>query len=61
MRNTDRLPLPRDFLERISRVGTGKEYTRLMQGQELRQDYLAGIGRPELAKVYEQYFFMLED
>ena len=61
MRNTDRLPLPRDFLERISRVGTGKEYTRLMQGQELRQDYLAGIGRPDLAKVYEQYFFMLED
>jgi len=61
MRNTDRLPLPRDFLERISRIGTGKEYTRLMQAQELREDYLSAMGRPDLAEVYKQYFFMLED
>ena len=60
-RNSNRLPLPERFLQRLSRIGTGKEYQKIMASQLLREESLKLDNKPELAELYRRYFLMLED
>tara|TARA_Y100000593_G_scaffold64940_1_gene119657 strand:+ start:1862 stop:11635 length:9774 start_codon:yes stop_codon:yes gene_type:complete len=60
-RNSNRLPLPEKFLQRLSRVGTGKEYQKIMASQALREQRFKFNNKPELAERYRRYFLMIED
>ena len=60
-RNSNRLPLPELFLQRLSQIGTGKEYQKVMASQLLREESLKLDKKPELAERYRRYFLMLED
>ena len=60
-RNSNRLPLPEKFLQRLSRIGTGKEYQKIMASQALREQRFKFNNKPELAERYRRYFLMIED
>ena len=57
-RNTSRLPIPYQFLERIKYLGEAKEYKRIMKAQQLREDYFIAQGREDLASKARDLFLM---
>ena len=57
-RNTSRLPIPYQFLERIKYLGEAKEYKRIMKAQELRELYLSVLERPDLVSKSRDLFLM---
>jgi len=60
-RNTSRLPIPYQFLERIKYLGEAKEYKRIMRAQQLREDYFIAQDRKDLASKSRDIYLMLED
>ena len=59
-RNNDDLPMPVEFLERLSKIGK-KEYARIVQAQKLREEFFIAADRPDLAEEIHNWYFMLED
>ncbi len=60
-RNTSRLPIPYQFLERIKYLGEAREYKRIMKAQGLREEYFIAQGREDLASKSRDLYLMRED
>ena len=57
-RNTSRLPIPYQFLERIKYLGEAREYKRIMKAQGLREEYFIAQGREDLASKSRDVYLM---
>jgi len=53
--------LPDEFIERMSTIGKARHWKNWMRAEESRQEYLTGLGFPELAEIQSNYYRMLKD
>ena len=60
-RNQNLDPLPDEFIRRMSTVGKARHWKNWMRAEESRQEYLIGLGFPELAEIQSNYYRMLKD
>ena len=60
-RNQNLDPLPDEFIKRMAKIGKARHWKNWMKAEDAREEYLTGLGFPELAEVQKHYYRMLKD
>ena len=60
-RNQNLDPLPDEFIKRMAKIGKARHWKNWMKAEDAREEYLTGLGFPELAEIQKQYYRMLKD
>ena len=45
----------------MPKIGTARHRKKWMKAEDAREEYLTGLGFPELAEIQKQYYRMLKD